>query len=188
MTDPVEESLRATLHRQADDAPHLTDDVFRIPQRVHRQRLRTAAAGLALAVLAGTGATVYALQPPPPAGHQQGPLPGGGQDCDVAEPEDVAGRGFAFDGTVTGIDGDTTGSIVSVSFTVHEWFRGDTGTATTVQMAAPVVFPELASEAGPSYTVGTRLLVSGDLPMARGCGNTRYYDPATAAIWRTATR
>ncbi len=47
----------------------------------------------------------------------------------------------------------------------------------------------------PSYTVGTRLLVSGEFSQEGtslqdaiiwGCGFTRYYDPTTADAWRTA--
>lgn len=48
---------------------------------------------------------------------------------------------------------------------------------------------------GPSYGLGTRLLVSGEPrwgggaltdAMAWGCGFTRYYDKATADNWRAA--
>ena len=44
------------------------------------------------------------------------------------------------------------------------------------------------------YDIGSRLLVSGeprwegsplDAPIAWGCGFARYYDPQTAAVWRT---
>jgi hypothetical protein len=41
------------------------------------------------------------------------------------------------------------------------------------------------SESGPSYSVGTRLLVTADGATAIGCGATRYYDEGTAAAWRS---
>jgi hypothetical protein len=116
-------------------------------------------------------------------------------------PEAVAGRGFAFDGTVTEIG--PAGSnrpgveldLSAVTFRVHTWFRGGTGDTVTVDMDSP----GLVSSAGPAvppYDVGTRLLVSGeprwggaplDDPIAWSCGFTRPYDPRTAAEWAAAT-
>ncbi len=86
--------------------------------------------------------------------------------------------GFAFDGTVTGIDGG------QVTFEVHETFGETDLPATTVVTLGAPVSPG-PSETSPSYSVGTRLLVSGDDGTAWGCGATRYYDEATAAEWRS---
>lgn len=89
----------------------------------------------------------------------------------------VASRGFAFDGTVVGIDD------AGVTFEVHEWFVGDQPATVTVRMGGPTQ-PGM-SESAPSYSVGTRLLVSGEEDTAWACGFTRYYDEQTAATWRS---
>ena len=89
----------------------------------------------------------------------------------------IASRGFAFDGTVTGIDDSR------VTFEVHEWIVGDQRATFTVVMGRPTQ-PDL-SESPPSYSVGTRLLVSGEEGTAWACGFTRYYDEETAADWRS---
>ena len=113
----------------------------------------------------------------PPA---DGPLPDtrtGAVDLGGPCPEDyaanqVAARDLAVDGTVTAIDDGR------VTFDVH-----GTGESVTVDMAPPV--PSRRSDTAPSYSVGTRLLVSGDDGTAWGCGWTRYYDEETAADWRS---
>ncbi len=69
----------------------------------------------------------------------------------------------------------------------------------SVGQGGEVVVEEAVSDSrqltSPSYTVGTRLLVSGEIPQEEtslqdatvwGCGFTRYYDPTTADAWRTA--
>ena len=111
--------------------------------------------------------------------------------------ETLAGRDFAFDGTVeavgeadaSDVEGDSDGS-VPVTFTVAEWFVGGDGDRVTVDMPAPGI---VSSDGGIAYEVGTRLLVSGeprfggeplDAAVAWGCGFTRAYDDATAAEWR----
>ena len=106
---------------------------------------------------------------------------------------------FAFDGTVAEIGvapsqpAEDEAGYVGVTFEVHEWFDGGTGTTATVDMFPPDV---LAFEATPPpYQTGTRLLVSGnprsggaptDQAVAEGCGFTRYYDAQTAQDWRAA--
>ena len=92
----------------------------------------------------------------------------------------VSGRAFAFDGTVTAI-GDG-----AVTFEVAEWFVGEGPASYTVRMRPPT--KSGMSESSPSYFVGTRLLVSGELdgdPIAWTCGFTRYFDEETAAAWRS---
>jgi hypothetical protein len=106
----------------------------------------------------------------------------------------LAGRGFAFAGTVASIGQNSSGGEVAdpyvpVSFTVQQWFRGGAGTTVTVAMFAP----DLVSSAGSAtYSVGSRLLVSGersgaqprpDQLIAWACGFSRWYDDATAAEW-----
>lgn len=92
----------------------------------------------------------------------------------------VADRAFAFDGTVTGI-GDE-----GATFEVGEWLVGDGPGTVTIRMGAPTTSDR--SESAPSYSVGTRLLVSGETDdgmTAWACGFTRYYDEETAAAWRS---
>lgn len=109
----------------------------------------------------------------------------------------VARRDFAFDGTVTAIDGvgtaATTASVVTVTFEVHEWLVGE-GPTEEVQVRMPAPFRPQHSESAPSFFVGTRLLVSGGEVVsgaedgqksAWACGFTRYYDEDTAATWRS---
>jgi hypothetical protein len=115
----------------------------------------------------------------------------------------VTERDFAFDGTVTAIEGagtaSATTSVVTVAFEVHEWLVGGpesgpvsgpvSGGAATVQVRMPAPQRPQHSEAAPSYFVGTRLLVSGDDSAgertAWACGFTRYHDEDTAATWRS---
>ena len=124
------------------------------------------------------------------------------------DPETLAERTFAFDGTVVGIGPGTTNrpdmgqmGTVAVTFQVTEWFRAGEGPEVTVDMVGSLESWEQWEEDEnsywhPPYDVGTRLLVSGEprwdgAPLedaiAWTCGFTRYYDEATADAWRAAT-
>lgn len=81
----------------------------------------------------------------------------------------------------------------TVTFIIHEWFRGGDHTTVTVDMLGPTA--SSVQEMG--YGIGTRLLVSGEprwggnplqAPIVWGCGFTRYYDQPTAASWRQTFR
>lgn len=86
--------------------------------------------------------------------------------------------GFSFDGTVAAIDGS------QVTFRVNETFSGTDLPATfVVEMGRPVT--GRATETGPSYAVGTRMLVVGDGGKVWGCGRTVYYDEEVAAERRS---
>lgn len=150
-------------------------------------------AGLVLgvaAVIAGAGVVGVTVAAPPVT--SQGPLPGVAECAGGYVPEALAERAFAFDGTVAAVGqaADPDVPVVPVTFEVHGWFHGGKGQAVTVDMAAPLVASGLGgARRGPSYGVGTRLLVSGEapedakVPVAWGCGFTRYHDVATAAAW-----
>ena len=80
---------------------------------------------------------------------------------------------------------------VGVTFRVHQWFTGGSGSSVTVDLLAPVTL-DRGSEEAISYGVGTRLLVAGtarwsgaplDKPVGWECGFTRYWDQATAVEW-----
>jgi hypothetical protein len=117
-------------------------------------------------------------------------------------PAGVAGRGFAFDGTVEQIgpgQSDRAGAgrlgYAGVTFAVHEWFVGGSADSVTVDMPPPSEQVTL-DESPPSYQVGDRLLVSGEprwggAPLedaiAWGCGFTRTYDAGIAKEWLAAT-
>ena len=90
-----------------------------------------------------------------------------------------------------GSDLDLTG----VTFEVREWFSGGNQPTVTIDMPAPVEGSRGLSEGGPSYAIGSRLLVSGEPRwggaaladgIAWGCDFTRYYDTATANAWARA--
>lgn len=95
--------------------------------------------------------------------------------------ETLANRDFAFDGTVTGIDGD------SVTFAVNEAFGGDLGDSITLE-AAGMTGTSVTSAGGPSLAQGQRYLVAGDDQFVWACGFTQPYDEAVAAEWAEATR
>ena len=117
-------------------------------------------------------------------------------------PGAIAGRDFAFDGTIERIGDGTTDrpdsarlNYSGVTFAVTNWYIGGQGPSVTVAMPPPGGGARLHEEP-PTYEVGTRLLVSGasrwggsglEDALAWGCGFTRYYDAQTAEAWSSAT-
>lgn len=120
--------------------------------------------------------------------------------CLTYGPDTLADARYAFDGTVEKIESSQPYVLspgvelpqVTVTFEVHEWYRGGQSARVPVKMNPPddITMEEIAT---PAYQVGTRLLVSGsvrpggefwDDAFAAGCGFTRYYDDATADNWR----
>jgi len=228
MSTPTEQQLRELFAADAAAAPHEGDLIEGALRKVrHRRRVRTAGiAGLAGAVLAfgavvGSGAWEQQAQRPPvaapsdPAGLGASPstgsvpTPAGGGSSGSAHcvesysPEAVAGRSFAFDGTITAIGPPLSNRpsvalpLAGVTFRVNQWFRGGSGDTVTVDMDAPQRADRSSDSSVPAYRVGTRLLVSGqprwggaplDAAIAWGCGFTRSYDPQTASEWAAATR
>lgn len=229
MTNRLEDELRDLFRSDAAAAPdaapvvELTLRTTGTAARPRRAVVLAAAAAAVLVVVAGATAlrladgsgseqssgvepgSTTAVSPPTSAG-PRGPLWPQSQASCVEEygPRTLAGRDFAFDGTVTAIGAGTTDrpgmgklGYAGVTFDVHEWFAGGDDATTTVDIDHPGGDPsrDVGDELGPSYAVGTRLLVSGahrwgletdeDL-IAWGCGFTRYYDERTAAVWREA--
>ncbi|RKR86667.1 hypothetical protein BDK92_0917 [Micromonospora pisi] len=180
-------------------------------------RLVAVAAGIvvvAMAVLASTGVLGWRNQPPPTASNptqtseqtqapeRQGDAFGAEVEASCVEqysPQTVAARPFAFDGTVLSIAERSSARVesdpyVSVTFTVTRWFRGGHGDRVTVAMFPPDVHTSVGNA---SYTIGSRLLVSGadrwgnaqlSNPIAWACGFTRWYNQADAQVWREAFR
>ena len=91
--------------------------------------------------------------------------------------DELAARDFAFDGTVTAVDGD------QVTFTVNQSFIGDASGSVT--LTAPDT-SQTSLEGGVPLEVGERYLVSGDDGIVWGCGFTQAYDESTAAEWASA--
>jgi hypothetical protein len=112
----------------------------------------------------------------------------------------LAGRAFAFDGTVTNIGTVENLLYVEVTFEVNEWFKGDGPPEVIVEMfppagAASATTSAVTSAGSADYAVGSRLLVAGEPrwggapledPIAWYCGFTRTYDDTTASDWRAA--
>lgn len=215
MTDQIERHLREVFSEDADQAPVAGPLADRVVMRVRRQRryrlacaasVSLAGMGAAAVFGGGLGGLTTSVETPVAASPgttsvRHGIVPDSSlTDCMAANsPAAIAARTFSFDGTVLAISSGPTDQTVpryaAVTFTVNQWFRGDSGDTVTVNMMAPLAAGEVFSESGPSYGVGTRLLVSGeprsgqsDLSgaLAWGCGYTRYYDQQTADSWRAA--
>ncbi len=88
--------------------------------------------------------------------------------------EELLMRQFAFEGTVTAIDGER------ITFAVERNFSGDTGTEVTLN-ADSTLLNELYTDF--EFVVGQRYLVSGDGEFAWGCGFTVPHAPAMEAEW-----
>jgi hypothetical protein len=139
-------------------------------------------------VLAFGAATVAAfaiwafVARPPSLAPSQDPVGGGAAGggaagiCLAFSLDELAMRQFAFDGTVTAVDGD------QVTFDVTESFIGDLSGSVT--LTAPDT-SRTALEGGIPLEVGGRYLVSGDEGIVWGCGFTQAYDEATAGEWAT---
>lgn len=231
MSSPTEQVLRDVFAAEAQAAPAGGDLAAGALRKVRRRRRRQAAvASAAIGIVAiAAGALAVAdpgRQPPsppiaapahsttpaglstggPPAGPTgRGPVPFGGiEDCvEAYSPAAVAGRAFAFDGTVTAISPslpdrpDMGRGMVAVTFRVNRWFRGGSGATVSVDWYPPGQLNSATDPSLATYGIGSRLLVAGeprwggaplDHAVAWTCGFTRYYDPQTAAAWATATR
>jgi hypothetical protein len=180
-------------------------DTQTAPPRPARGRLRLAVVATAVLLVAVAGfvtARLVSSGNQPLVAQPTGDLFGdaGGFSClEQYDPQTLAQRGFALDGTVASIGensspADVADPYVPVTLTVQRWFRGGEGTTVTVAMFPP---DAVSSAGNTTYSVGSRLLVSGerrgapprpDELVAWACGFTRWYDQATAAEWETALR
>lgn len=92
-------------------------------------------------------------------------------------PETLADREYAFDGTVTAIEGP------NMTFTVNEWFsagEGDTITLDHQDYAGTLLDPQTPLD------VGARALIAGDGGFVWSCGFTQLWTEESAAEWRAA--
>lgn len=152
--------------------------------RPERSRRVAWAAGIGAAAVAGIAAVALLLNPGTPAAAPSGdPGNGIGSCVEVYSPEAVASRDFAFDGTLTAIDGD------QATFMVNEAFSDEPTSGGAVTLTASGMSGTSTSSAGgPTLTVGERYLVAGDEMFVWACGFTQPYDESVAAQWREAAR
>lgn len=153
--------------------------------RANRPRRRGLVVGLAVAVVVAAGALGVTR-----LGGEGGGDGGDGRtlgsafaSCIQFTVETLGLAPIAFDGTVSGIDGD------EVTFDVERWYRG--GEGDTVVVSAKSLIdgaPEL--EGGVGFVEGRRYLVSADdvtgpiVPAI--CGFTVEYNDEMAANWESA--
>ena len=193
--DPVE-LLRRSNPVVADELPSAS--LARIRARVQENLMTDTQSGpgrslsgrrlrLATGLAGVVAAAAIAFVAFGPKGNLPGPLPsdggaggggggGGVASCIRYDAETLALQEYAFDGTVTAVDGD------SVTFTVGTWFRGSGNasvTLTEVGLGSGVV----SSVPLVGFEVGGRYLVSGAGGIITGCGYSMPYDAAFAAQW-----
>jgi hypothetical protein len=184
--DPIDELRRANPLRD-DQLP--TTSRARTWARVEEARMadqtqiRIARWTIALSGVVAAAALVAALTIGGTANPSQPPTGGDGGGfagmCLAFTMEDLQARDFAFDGTVTAINGN------QATFTVNDGFWGvEDGASVTLQADLMIGDPNVvALEGGPQLVVGERYLISGDDTFAWSCGYSVAYDEATAAQW-----
>ena len=188
-TDPLDELRRADpVH--AGPAP--SESKARVWARIQevtmddntRTTRRRTAWGAGLAAAAVAGVAVFALLlnngggTPTPSDQ---PGPGIGSCVETYSLETLTKREFAFDGTVTAIDGD------QVTFDVGQSFVDDSAGSITLT-ASGMTGTSVTSAGGPNLAVGERYLVAGDETFVWACGFTQAYDERVAADWAEADR
>jgi hypothetical protein len=95
--------------------------------------------------------------------------------------QELSARDFAFDGTVTALNGD------QATFAVNTAFWGVEATSITLTAGIGMISEQgVALDGGPLLVIGERYLVSGDDIYAWTCGYSLVYDPAAAAEWAAA--
>jgi hypothetical protein len=98
--------------------------------------------------------------------------------CMQFSTEELQARDFAFDGTVTALNGD------QATFAINGAFWGVEDTSITLTAGPGMTSEEgIALDGGPLLVVGDRYLVSGDDVFAWACGFSMAYDAAAAAEW-----
>ena len=187
--DPIDELRRANPLRD-DQLPTSSRD--RVWSRIQEARMEDngqaraaqwtiAASGVALVVVMVAALTLGgAAAPTPPVGNEGG---GGGLGiCLAFSIEELQARDFAFDGTVTAING------TQATFAVNDGYWGiEDGASVTLAADLMVGEPDVvALEGGPLLEVGERFLITGDETFAWSCGWSRVYDAASAAEWAAA--
>lgn len=156
------------------------EDVMSTPSAIPTRRSFRLAGLAAGAVVAGALAVaVVATGRPASLGPAGSPIVGSAACVEQYSAGALVNRAFAFDGTVTAIDGER------VVFEVNEAYKGID--ASTVTVNAPgMTGTAITSAGGPNLLVGERYLVAGEAEFAWGCGFTQPYSEATASEWAGA--
>ena len=164
-----------------------TSSARRTPWMLAAAALLVVAGIVAAVTLGGDDATTddLAARPAMPSNDGESVDPGQSQVTSCVESYDLttlANREYAFDGTVTSVDGQ------DMTFTVEEWFAPGPydGAADTVTLDHQDLAGMLFAPEGPALEPGTRVLVAGDGGLVWSCGFTQLHDPAVAEQWRTA--
>lgn len=182
--DPLDELAHADPVRSS---PAPSESKARVWARIQEATMDTTsertrrmpwALAAAAAVVAAIAVLLSGGGAPAPS---QEPGPNVGSCVETYSAGTLANRDFAFDGTVTDIDGDL------VTFAVNTAFRGDLASSITLE-AAGMSGSSVTSSGGLSLALGQRYLVAGDDRFVWACGFTRLYDGAVAAEWAEATR
>ena len=143
----------------------------------HKTRSRRAwGIGLTGAATAGVVALALTLNNGGNPAPSDDPGTGIGSCVETYSPETLANRDFAFDGTVTAINGD------GVTFAVTERFIGSGGDEVTLT-ATGMTGTSITTAGGPNLAEGVRYLVAGDDTFVWACGFTQPYDADVAADW-----
>lgn len=150
------------------------------PAPGRRRGLRIAVAASAVAALAAAVIGGYALfgggTEPRVVGGE--PIGGGGMAmCIQYTDELLAQQAYAFDGTVTSIEGST------VTFEVNHWYKGGDGATLTLSAEGLTGGPNSIMEGLTPVEVGQRYLASGNDGFLWACGYTLTYDSDLADHW-----
>jgi hypothetical protein len=179
--DPVDlagedTAKRAALFRSITAQPAGGGAVWRRPTVLAGGAVAVAVLGAitTAAILRGGGGGTQ-VAPDPTAGTVD---PGGfaGMCAEMYSPEGLVRREWAFDGTVTSIDGYVA------TFEVHNWFKGGGGDSFAAE-AGPLLGTTSVGD-DTVLAVGERYLVSGDETFAWGCGFSKPYSDDLAAEWK----
>lgn len=142
-------------------------------------RTRWYAAAAAVAAVAVVGIIVVNGSDPEPAGPPLA-LSAGANDslasCIAFSPEFLTPMPLAFEGTVTGVDGDV------VTLDVDRWFKG--GDATQVTITAPAGFEALIG--GIEFDEGTQYLITATDGVVNYCGFSGPSTPEMRAAFEEA--
>jgi hypothetical protein len=159
------------------------EDTFMTTPSPSEERRRNWVLGIGTVAIAAFFLAAFLVRGPASQSPSQDPVGGGAAGggaagmCLAFSLDELAMRDFAFDGTVTAVDGE------EVSFQVNQVFIGDL--LPSVTLTAPD-YSQTSLEGGIPLEVGGRYLVSGDDGIVWGCGFTQAYDAATAAEWASA--
>ena len=102
---------------------------------------------------------------------------------ELYSPETLPNRDYAFDGTVSSVDGG------DITFTVHEAFSGPDdlrAEGATITLDHQGNAGMLFSPDGPALEPGTRVLAAGDGGFLWSCGFTQLHTEELAHEWRSA--